>query len=415
MDVALTEHPTDAKPQQKSRGKLFWLFLDAVAILFWLYAVTKLFIFDIDVFLVSYATPEFVWLLNYKFLILLGVVLAAMLITRSATVGMMAAYVAIYPLVTLLWKFPRFVWKQKSWLFAFAILNAAIGTVRSFKRVFVSGSLFLIAAALIWSTSNKAILYGSAIVLFALVVLGFTLAFLRAFRPSAIFQAYTKLFPAIKKGDFLKADVSIKDIPIESMTDKQLELRTTGIQNVVLYNRACLFISKKLRDYQRSGANVAASTISLVTLLFFTIIAFALINYALFKADPGLYQFTFSKETLFSFVYYSAGSMFYAANGLVPTGPLSQLVHLIQFLCGVLLLVIFITVVVSLRNERYSRELGEVIASLKKEGANAESLLSRDFDLADVRSAIEALQSAKAGLIGAIIYLTKNLDDDFSD
>jgi hypothetical protein len=73
--------------------------------------------------------------------------------------------------------------------------------------------------------------------------------------------------------------------------------------------------------------------------------------------DPSLYQFTYSKETFFSFIYYSAGSMFYAANGLVPVGPLSQAVQLIQFLCALALVGILITVIYALRNERYSNEL----------------------------------------------------------
>jgi hypothetical protein len=180
---------------------------------------------------------------------------------------------------------------------------------------------------------------------------------------------------------------------------------------VVLYNRACLLISKKLRDYQRSGANIASYVLSLMTLLLFAVMSFALINYALYKISPALYQFTYSKESLFAFVYYSAGSMFYAANGLVPVEPLSQFVHLVQFFCALLLLVILATVIISLRNERYSTQLEEVILSMEKEGWAAEAMLLSEFNLGSIDSAIDALQRAKAGLIGFIVYLTKNLGE----
>src|SRR5438105_350863 len=388
MDVVVLQ-PTEAEIKAGKGTKIFWDSLDLIAILFWLYAIVKIFVFDVDVYLVSLASPEFVWLLNYKFLILLGLILVAMLVTRSRALGLAVLYVALYPLVILFWKLPRFVWKQQSWLFAFAILNAAIGLIRSFKRDFISGALFLISAVLILSSGNQYVLYGSSLVVFALVVFAYALAFARGFRPSAVFQTYTKVFPLIKKGPFLKVDESVRNLPVEMMTAKELELRNAGLQNVVLYNRACLLISKKLRDYQRSGANVASYVLSLVVLLLFTVMSFALINYALYKVSPAFYQFTYSKEAFFAFVYYSAGSMFYAANGLVPVEPLSQFVQLIQFLCALLVLVIFVTVIYSLRNERYSAQLEEVIHSMAKEGRAAEARLLSEFNLDSIDGAID--------------------------
>jgi hypothetical protein len=254
-------------------------------------------------------------------------------------------------------------------------------------------------------------LCGSSLIIFALVVFAYALAFIRAFKPSAIFQTYTKVFPLIKKGPFLKVDESVRNLPVELMTTKELELRNTGLQNVVLYNRSCLLISKKLRDYQRSGANVASYVLSLVTLLLFAVMSFALINYALYKISPNLYQLTYSKESFFAFVYYSAGSMFYAANGLVPVEPLSQFVQLVQFFCALLVLVILITVIFSLRNERYSTQLEEVIVSMESEGRAAEAMLLSEFNLGSIDSAIDALQKAKAGMTGFIVYLTKNLGE----
>jgi hypothetical protein len=289
--------PAKAEIKTEKGTKIFWVGVDLVAALFWLYAIVKVFVFDVDVYLVSLSSSDFVWLLNYKFLILLALILVAMLMTRSLLLGLAVAYVAFYPLVILFWKLPRFVWKQQSWLFAFAILNAAIGLIGSFKRDFISGTLFLVATVPILSSGNQYVLGGSSLIVFALVAYAYVLAFVRAFKPSAVFQTYTKVFPIIKKADFLKIDESVRNLPVEVMTAKELELRTTGLQNVVLYNRVCLLISKKLRDYQRSGANVASYLLSLVTLLLFTVISFALINYALYRIDPTFYQFTYSKES----------------------------------------------------------------------------------------------------------------------
>jgi hypothetical protein len=168
---------------------------------------------------------------------------------------------------------------------------------------------------------------------------------------------------------------------------------------------------KNYETISGAGMNVASYILSLVALFLFTIVSFALINYALYQVEPSLFQFTYSKEGFFAFVYYSAGSMFYASNGLVPIDWLSQLVQLAQFLCALLLIVILITVIFSLRNEKYSAELQEVTESMEKEGQAVEALLLSEFNLASVKSAIDALQKAKSGMIGFIIYLTNNIDE----
>src|SRR5882672_9689372 len=179
MDVVVLQ-PAEAGIKAEKGARIFWVGWDLVATLFWLYAIVKLFVFDVDVYLVSLTSSEFVWLLNYKFLILLALILVAMLVTRSLVLGFAIAYVALYPFVILFWKLPRFVWKQQSWLFAFAILNAAIGLIRSFKRDFISGTLFLISTVLILNSVNHYVLYGSSLIIFALVVLAYVLAFVRA-------------------------------------------------------------------------------------------------------------------------------------------------------------------------------------------------------------------------------------------
>jgi hypothetical protein len=219
------------------------------------------------------------------------------------------------------------------------------------------------------------------------------------------------IFPAVGKSSLLKVDDSVRDLAVEVMTAKQLDMRTNSLQNVVLYNRMCLLISKNLRDYQRSGANVASYIMTVVGLFLFVVLSFALINYALYKSGHALFHFTYSKETFFAFIYYSAGSMFYAANGLVPIEPLSQMVQLLQFFFALLLVVILITMVFALRNERYSIELEEVIVSVEREGRAAEARLLNEFRLGSIESAIQALQSTKAGLTDFILYLTKNLGE----
>jgi hypothetical protein len=52
-----------------------------------------------------------------------------------------------------------------------------------------------------------------------------------------------------------------------------------------------------------------------------------------------------------------------------------------------------------------------IIVSVEREGRAVEALLLSEFDLGSVDIAIDALQKAKAGMIGFIIYLSNNLDE----
>jgi hypothetical protein len=179
----------------------------------------------------------------------------------------------------------------------------------------------------------------------------------------------------------------------------------------VLYNRLCLFLAKRLRDYQRSRLNAVSYIGSLVGLLILTICAFALINYATFKTSPSYYQFSYGHQSFFSFIYYAAGSMFYTSNGILPVEPVSQFIQLLQFLFGVLLLGIFATILITTKNEKSTYELEDVIQTAEREGRSMEHILKDAFNEDSVDAAIEALQTAKAGLIGVILWATKNLGE----
>jgi hypothetical protein len=95
IDVVVVQ-PSESAHAPRKKGKVFWAVLNLAAVLFWSYAIIKIFVFDVDVYLVSFANPELVWVLNYKLLIFLGLILIAMLVTRSFDLGFAVAYIVLY-------------------------------------------------------------------------------------------------------------------------------------------------------------------------------------------------------------------------------------------------------------------------------------------------------------------------------
>jgi len=240
-------------------------------------------------------------------------------------------------------------------------------------------------------------LHLAAIGILALLLGVYGTSFISALRPSAIFQVYLKLFPAIRGTNFLKYDPVLAQLPVETLTSEQALVRINSLQNVVLYNRGCLFISKKLRDYHKSRMRVVPNIIGLLVLFALTVLSFALINFALFKSGAGRFDFARGSRGFFAFLYYSMGSMFQNSDGLTPVSPVSQGTQMVQFVLALFLLVILAAELLTARNEKNSAELTEVINSVESEGRTSEEMIRQVFNIDNIGSAIQALETAKAG------------------
>src|SRR5579864_4413065 len=101
--------PGQPAPVRSLGQRLRWIGLETAAVLFWLYAITKLFVFDVDVYLLDLFASKWTWLLNYKFPILLGLIVFGMIVSRSLTLGLTVLFIVLYPFFVLFWKIPRFV------------------------------------------------------------------------------------------------------------------------------------------------------------------------------------------------------------------------------------------------------------------------------------------------------------------
>ena len=385
--------------------------IDTIASFFWLYAVTKLFIFDLDLWLMGELPTVFMLLIEYRLLVILCSVCLILILKGTPFTVSTVLYVAIFPIVLILWKVPRALWKRGSWPLALATMNTVVSIFSSLKRDLLLTTAFLIAVTVTLVANHRLALYASVALLITVLSFAYAYSIIRAFKPSAVFQAYKKIFPALHKTDFLKVDTSVTLLPADKMSGDQLTLTTNSLQNVVLYNRACLFLARRLRDYQKSRLNTLSQIIGLLFLLVFTAVIFSFVNYGIFKIDETSYRSEFGTPGFFTFFYYSTGCIFYATNGVEPANVAAQIAQIIQFFFSVLLLVILGAILFTMRGEKYSAELDEVVHSAEREGRNADSLIKSSFNVSSVDAAIEALQAAKAGLVGVILAATRSLDE----
>ena len=406
---------TPAAPERASLGLAGKALREILAVSFWFYVFVKLFIFDFDIYLATTFLPEYAWLLDLKFFILIGLIAIVWLFTKNKHIGLWFAFVISYPWI-LAWRILVILYKQESWILAFAFINAIISFFRSIRVIFIGSSFLLVSVVIVIYASNKPLLWLANGIILALLLLAYVHRFVLVFRPSGIFQAHINLFSGIREHGTKQfvLDESIKILPVASLDKGQLEKRTTNLQMSVLFNRTCLFTARRLRDYQSSGVSTISGILTILLLILLTIVSFAAINLALYKIDPELFDVSISQAGFFIFFYYSFNNLlFNSIKEVTPIMPISQAASMAESFLAFFLVVIFVSIILSVRGQRYSEELNQAIDRIEKEGADMESFIRSEYSVGGIDDAIHELEKVKASFISFILRYPRTLSSAY--
>lgn len=381
--------------------------LEFFAIFLWSYLLLKVFVFDVDVWLFQKILPEYVWLLNFKSIFILGLIAMSLIVFRNRYILIWFLYITFYPLVLLI-KIPIFVFKQKSWTFAFTVANSLISFFKTFKRNFITTVFFLISFVAVLFFSNKILLIVAVVALLLLVLNAYIQKFLSALRPSGIFRGYTKIFKGIRKisKTSFELDEEIKNLPVESLGEKQLEKWTENLQISVLFNRLCLFTATKLRDYQKSEWRIVPSILNVIYLIIYSIISFSGVYFALFKINENFFSFS-AEPSFFTFFYFSFNNIiFNATSGISASLPITKSIYMFQIFLMLILGLILVTLIISHRTQKYSQELDQIIEDVEKEAKSMEDHIQKEFGMENIQHAMTHLENLKSSLIKLIYGLS---------
>lgn len=386
--------------------------LETISIFTWTYLIIKLFIFDIDIFLFSKFIPTYSWILNLKLIFIVSLISIFWFLRGTGKIFRWSLYVTFYPFILCFLIFPIFVIKQKSWVFAFAIINTIISFFKSIKYNFILFSIFLLTVSLVFISHNKQVLISCSCVLISLTIITYIRKFWLALKPWSIFGVHIKIFKKIRNTskDSFKLDETIKGLPIEALDEKQLQKWTETLQTSVLFNRLCLFFSKKLQEYQNSGWLIIPSISAILFLIVFTVITFSIINFALFKVSP--LTFTYSIDpTFFTFFYYSFNNLiFNSISELSPSSVFTQSISMLESFLAIALSFIFVTLYLSIKSEKNAIELKEIIENIEEEGKSMENFIKEEYSLNSIFDALEQLQKLKGNMVSLLFSLSKGLD-----
>ncbi len=385
--------------------------LDILAVIFWAYAIVKLFVFDFDLYLVHAFAPTLLWATQLRFVFVIGAFGLLFLFFTTQTIVASLVYILLYPLIVVFWKVPVFIFKQKSWTLAFALGNSVISIFRNLKRSAIKAALFFISATLIFISTNMYVLVGAGSIILALLALSFAARFISVFRRSNLLAVYMIILDKWREEIAKKTlDDDLKDLPVRELTSDQLKLWSARLEARVLFNRVCLFLVRNLRRYQKSRLNVASGVFTTLALLTMTVFSFAIINLATFRFDGGLYEIA-REPTFFDFFHYSFKTfLFSSTEEIEAIRPLSQSLAMVENFFALFLGIIFASLLISVRSQRYSDDLDRAIIMIEKQGKIMEFQIIKDFKIKTIDEAMAELDRAKAGMISVLYWFSRNLN-----
>lgn len=401
---------TPAPPaQDASAGKAFWLFVDLAASLFWVYVITKLFFVDIDVLIAQRLFPDEAWLLQFKFIFFLGV-LALLFLPLGLGLGLLVVgYVLFFPIIIAVWKIPYFVFKRKNWTLAFAIINLVISFFQSLRYRLIVSTCWLVAFVVIFVSDDPYLLWLAGIVLIGCLFTSYAHRLMFVLKPFKPLRVYTKFFSGVRPAMAGKLDDDVRAVALADLNKTQLQQWKTKLELCVLFNRSCLFVARRLKDYQNSGVHILSAVLITMSLVILTILSFAAVNYAAYKSNPASFETT-SSPSFFTFFYYSFNTfLFNSIKEVVPVSWASQSAGMVESVFALFLFALFVSLMLPFRRERYTIELGDTIAAIEAEGKSMEAFIKTEYLVDTVEEALIQLEKLQASMMRLLLMLSEGL------
>lgn len=357
-----------------------WI-LNALGLLLWVYVTVKLFVFDLDSYVVDEYVPQGQVALEYKFFIVGGVLILMLLFSKGRR--LMYLYVISFPLVVVFWKIPKWLYRFKSWIAVFLVLNAATSFVRHFKFNAVTRFLALLSLVLIGVARNGIVMAASAAYLgiYFVVLMVRTMWF--AIKPSHFLAAQQKLVKGLADGSFtthlVGVNKELRDDSVQKFNASQLSTFIANLSNAVLVSKGVYFWAYQLEKYRTSAAALIVSTFSYASLYLQGVIFFTAVNYAILRIEPGAFAYKGDPSVL-QIAYYSLFTG--AGSFLTPISTSATIVKLAINIIGPLFLAALVTqFVISRRQVEQDAAASEAVEGIKKAGSELEKRFRDEYDI----------------------------------
>ena len=154
--------------EKQKKRYIFSLFREFCAIIFWCYLVAKVAIFDFDTYIITKYFPHLVQVLYYKLFLFAAIISILWLSLGKKRFPQFVLYVVVYPIIILIWKIPKTIFRN--WSISIVFAPSVFEFVTKFRRYFIMNTLVAFSAIFILTSYNKILLSISMLILATFLV-----------------------------------------------------------------------------------------------------------------------------------------------------------------------------------------------------------------------------------------------------
>ncbi len=395
------EEKQSDKKEKKKEWK--WCLKQAIFGIIWIGIILKLFVIDWDMLLIKRYFPSIEWILNYKILFFVVVIIATSKL-KLYSIIINILYFIFFPFIWLFVVIPGYLIFKCKWNMIISYLNTVIIFFKNFRYKLVMAILYGVILILSINTSNSIILI-IAIIFNIFCICGIIkFSFKLAFKEPEIYELYKKIVDTLmcRKIDNEEEYINVKD-------KDELKNNTTAVtilEKRVLVNRMLLFSAKKLKKYRDTKSYALQQLVLFSAIVIISALSYSIINYSLFVLEPSNYKILENTPQFIDFISYT----FCCSSGyIIPWSTLAKIMEILKAILVFALFGSFISNAFEVNKNKQQEGLDEII-KMMNEGAKLEEskIVKKDvFD--DIDEAIQMLQQVKSTLIGTIQKITDNM------
>lgn len=380
---------------------------DLVASCAWLYALLKLFVFDVDLWLLRRLDPKLTDWWSYRAIGLVVLLSILWWWLENRRMALLVAKIAFFPLILLFWRFPYLLFRQGSWNLLIASLHAVFAVASGSKEALFTLSVLLLGGT--FTTLSETVflkITGIALLLLGLVWI-YVLRVWGLVKPPAYYAWHASLFTLARTrlGSIFKIPEQLDGRQYPDLSPAQSTQWLYNLQLSLLFRNSALFWSDKLTGYISSGVTTVSGILIALMLVIQTVVVFALANYGLWRLDST--QFQTVTPNLADFIFYSFNSLvFNYIPEITPYGTLAKALWVSQEVCAIFITAVFFGLLFSQKSERHVAEVRRAANALRKESSEMEGLIRVEYRFQSTEEAISELRHLKSNLADFLLKLS---------
>jgi len=303
-----------------------------------------------------------------------------------------------YPVLAFGWFIPKAVLRTgKIYLFA-RYIDLIYKAFRNFRSTILWVCMTLLSLLFLFVVDSKASVLFASLLFTTVYVWLFWMYIKGSFKQPELFgnQINTYLVQ-LKSSRETTMKFLQKTILIDDGKAPQEEIRNKQLERLIILNYILTLIEQKLNSFSGKRAYAIAQVFEVLFFLFVSIFFFWFLNVQLYRIDPTSFSID-GTPTRFEFLYYTLKTITFSESSSI--SPLSVFAKAIQmasfFTLGIILLVISVSLIYGLRQERIMDNVKLTSEVCKFQNSVIEEIVFERFkkDMATVLAEVKSIKDS---------------------